>query len=89
MSDQPDLSIIENFGLYDPVATPIIYHYCCIQTLIAIAQSKTIRLSDVNTMNDFGEMHWGYDRFIEAINQYGHPNKEKFYDDVDQILSNI
>jgi hypothetical protein len=45
------------------------YHYCSAQTFLSIIQNRTIRLSDINLLNDAEEGRWGYRIFIEAVNQ--------------------
>lgn len=76
-----------NFGIYKPEENPILYHYCDLNTFLAIIQTKTIRLSDINTMNDFSEMHWGYDKFIEAVNAEFEKYEKEFFDELDKFFS--
>jgi hypothetical protein len=78
---------MENFGRYDPSESPILYHYCDLNAFLSIIQSKAIRLSDINTMNDYGEMHWAYDRFIEAANQKIDEYGKDFLDAYDKLVS--
>lgn len=85
----PDFSFIENFNKYDPSKNAIIYHYCDLNTFLAIIESRTIRLSDINTMNDFGEMHWAYDRFIDAANMDYSKDDKPFLDACDEVFSNL
>ncbi|MDR6816277.1 hypothetical protein J2X76_001431 [Neorhizobium sp. 2083] len=66
---------------------PILYHYCSTSTLLSIIQRKCLWLSDVNTMNDFGEVHWAYDRFIEAANTVLDQVGRDFVELVDEIIS--
>ena len=40
--------------------TDVFYHYCTPQAFLLICSNKTIRFSDVYTMNDSMEMQWGY-----------------------------
>lgn len=71
----------------DPEQTPILYHYCSTATFLSITQRKCLWLSDVNTMNDFGEIHWAYDRFIEAANQVLDQVGMDFVKLVDEVIS--
>lgn len=43
-----------------------IYHYCRIDTFMAIIQNKCLRLSDLNKTNDYMEKKWAA-RFIESV----------------------
>jgi len=78
---------IDDLVKFDPVSDPIIYHYCTTDTFLSIIDSKTIWTSDINTMNDFGEVHWGYDRFIEAANRVIDTVGKDFLDEIDSRLS--
>lgn len=84
--------------LLDPDNDQVLYHYCSAETLRAILESRTIRFSDINMMNDSQETRWGYSAFEEAatrlINrknlQEEIPIMEKsFFDSVDEILSKV
>ncbi len=72
---------------YKPAETEILYHYCSPETFLAICTNKTIRFSDIFSMNDFMEMHWGYHRWeLAAGNSLERLGKE-FIDSIDQIIS--
>ena len=66
---------------------PVLYHYCSTSTFLSVIQRKCLWLSDVNTMNDFGEMHWSYDRFIEAANAVMDRVGREFVELVDEVIS--
>lgn len=85
--DDNNLEKLASFGIYEPKDTPILYHYCDLNTFLAIIQNSTIRFSDINTMNDYGELHWPYQRFIEAINIEKTKYPNEFYDELDEIIS--
>lgn len=71
----------------DIVKNPVLYHYCSTQTFLSIIKSKQVWMSDINSLNDFGEMHWSYYRFIDGINvELGHLNKDS-YEEFDKIIS--
>lgn len=65
---------------YKPNDEQIIYHYCSPSTFNAICTYKKIRLSDVFSMNDFMEMHWGYNVWKYAV--------ENLSNQIDQDLLN-
>lgn len=84
--------------ILDPNEDQILYHYCSAGTLRAILESKTIRFSDINMMNDSQETRWGYSAFEEAatrlINRKDLPEEVplmgvSFFDSVDEILSSV
>lgn len=66
--------------------SPMSYHYCPTEVFLSIVTNKSIWLSDINTMNDFFEMHWAYDRFIEAANLVINRVGRDFIDKVDKIV---
>lgn len=71
---------------YKPSDEELIYHYCNSDSFHAICTSKNLRLSDIFSMNDFLEMHWGYSIWEDAAtNLYKELGKE-FIDKVDEIL---
>lgn len=43
-----------------------IYHYCSIDTFMAVIENKCLRLSDLNKTNDYMEKKWAA-RFIESV----------------------
>lgn len=52
---------------YAPTAGALIYHYCSPSTLLAILQSKCLRLGDVGAMNDSMERQWGFDALQQEL----------------------
>lgn len=79
--------------VFEPSDDQIIYHYCSNETFLAICETKTLRLSDVNMMNDYAEGRWGYHLFEKAANallaQKISGLNEDFFDKVDEIISPI
>lgn len=82
--------------LYSPSDDQLIYHYCSAETLCAILESKNIRFTDINMLNDETETRWGYSAFEEAatrlIKRIDIPDSIPeitidFCDSVDEILS--
>ncbi|RUU46714.1 DUF2971 domain-containing protein [Mesorhizobium sp. M6A.T.Ca.TU.002.02.2.1] len=71
----------------DPVKSPVIFHYCSLEIFLSIVQYKSLRLSDINTMNDYSELHWAYDRFIEAVNQVRAEYEDSYFDYLDKLIS--
>ena len=52
-----------------PGENQLIYHYCSAESFHAICSNKTIRLSDILSMNDSMEMQWGHDVFKEVTKE--------------------
>lgn len=71
----------------DPTVNKVLYHYCSTDSFLSIIANKNIRLSDCNTMNDYSEMHWAYDRFVEAVNKEYDRLDPIFIDALDKIVS--
>ncbi len=71
---------------YVPDDGDLIYHYCGADTLHAICSNKKLRFSDLHSMNDYMERHWGYDVWEEAasglIDSVGKP----FLDEMDSVF---
>lgn len=72
---------------FKPRANRLIYHYCNAETFHAICTYKTIRLSDLFSMNDFLEIHWGYSIWEKAANEIYKDVGEDFLNQVDAIIS--
>jgi hypothetical protein len=79
-------SHIAFIDIFKPTPNQLIYHYCNSDSFHAICQNKTIRLSDLNLMNDGLEIKWGYSIWIELANQliteFGHD----FIDEIDKVI---
>jgi Protein of unknown function (DUF2971) len=73
---------------FDSKQHPTLYHYCSISTFLSVIERKHLWLSDINTMNDYGEMHWAYDMFIEAGNNILAKIGLEFLNIVDYIIHN-
>ncbi|RKG34675.1 DUF2971 domain-containing protein [Acinetobacter tianfuensis] len=50
----------------------IFYHYCSPETFLAICSGKKLRFSSLYQMNDHMEKQWGYNIWVEVINQLEH-----------------
>jgi hypothetical protein len=72
---------------FDPTSTHLLYHYCSPETFLAICSNKTIRFSDIYSMNDFMEMHWGYHRWELAARKAIDSLGREFIESVDSIVS--
>lgn len=80
--------------MYKPKAGDVLYHYCSMDAFEAIVRSGKFRFSDINMMNDFAEMRWGYQIFEEAAstvlrdreNDPELPDRS-FFDEIDKFLS--
>lgn len=84
--------------LYKPNQGTKIYHYCSAETLQAICSSKSIRMSDINMMNDYRECQYGYAVFEEAATEIlkdpavasTFPDfNVDFFDKVDEVISSF
>lgn len=53
---------------YKPKPNEVIYHYCNSDAFNSICQFRTVRLSDLFSMNDGLEIKWGYSIWIEVAN---------------------
>ncbi len=73
---------------FKPRAHSLVYHYCNAETFHAICTNKTIRLSDLFSMNDFLEIHWGYSVWEKAATEIYKEVGEDFLNSVDAIISN-
>lgn len=81
--------------LFRPSKDQILYHYCSVETLSAVAEGKRIRFSDVNMMNDYNEAAYSYELFEESATsilrdenirkKFPKINKE-YFDRVDEII---
>lgn len=45
---------------YAPSDSELLFHYCPPDAFLAICASKTLRFTDVFSMSDFMELHWGH-----------------------------
>lgn len=76
-----------SFGrVYEPRSDEILYHYCDADAFHAICTYKTMRFSDLNSMNDFMETRWGYHIWEEAATDLLPQLGEPFLDRIDLIL---
>lgn len=81
--------------LFEASPDTVVYHYCSAETLRAILESRKLRFTDMNMLNDSQEMRWGYAVFEEAatrlINRTNVPDSAprlpvEFFDSVDEII---
>jgi hypothetical protein len=87
--EMPDIDLLSSQFDLDVEKYPIMYHYCTLDSFLSIVKYKTIRMSDINTMNDFSEYHWAYEKFIETINIEYEKYEREFFDYVDERFSSI
>lgn len=71
---------------YKPGATDILYHYCTADTLHAICTAKKLRFCDIFSMNDFMEMHWGYQVWEQAATELLPDFGKEFLDAIDLVI---
>lgn len=72
---------------YKPEESEVLYHYCSPETLLAICSYKTIRFCDLYSMNDFMEMHWGYQLWRQVVEEVRGTVDSQVLRDIDQIVS--
>lgn len=72
--------------VYEPRNGEYLYHYCDGNSFAAICETRKLRLSDLFSMNDFMELHWGYHIWelaaAEVIEEVG----RDFLDKIDEII---
>ncbi|HEX8368834.1 MAG TPA: hypothetical protein VF604_09850, partial [Pyrinomonadaceae bacterium] len=71
---------------YEPADEDILYHYCDANAFLAICTNKKIRFSDLFSMNDFMEMHWGYSIWEQAATELLDEVGRDFLDEIDSII---
>src|SRR5687768_16523689 len=72
--------------IYNPTEGEILYHYCTGESFAAICNSSRLRLSDLFSMNDFLEMHWGYHIWELAAGELLEEIGKDFLDQIDDII---
>lgn len=73
---------------YDPPDGELLYHYCDAEAFLAICTSKKMRFSDIFSMNDFMEMHWGYRIWEKAASALIDTVGREFLDKIDEVFHN-
>lgn len=71
---------------YFPDDDELIYHYCGADTFHAICLNKKLRFSDLHSMNDYMERHWGYDVWEEAASGLLDSIGKPFLDEIDRVF---
>jgi hypothetical protein len=73
---------------YVPQDDEVIYHYCSPEAFLAICTSKTLRFTDVFSMNDISEMYWGHRVWERAASELlGSGEVERpLLDAIDRVL---
>jgi hypothetical protein len=71
---------------YFPGDDELIYHYCGADTFHAICLNKKLRFSDLHSMNDYMERHWGYDIWEEAASGLLYSVGKPFLDEIDRVF---
>jgi hypothetical protein len=72
--------------VYEPNDEKILYHYCDASAFHAICTNKKMRFSDLFSMNDFMEMHWGYSIWEQAATELLDEIEEDFLDKIDEVI---
>jgi len=71
---------------YIPADSDVIYHYCSPESFLAICTTRRLRFSDLFSMKDFMEMHWGYHIWERAAAALLDTVGKALLDDIDAIL---
>jgi hypothetical protein len=71
--------------VYEPKDDEIFYHYCSADTFLALCKWKKLRFSDLFSMNDYLEIHWGYQNWIKVANILLKDFGEEFIDKIDKL----
>ena len=72
---------------YKPEEGEVLYHYCSPETLLAICSYKTIRFCDLYSMNDFMEMHWGYQLWRQIVEEVRGTVDSEVLRDIHEVVS--
>lgn len=72
---------------YQPTKDELIFHYCDPDAFFGITQNRRLWFSDVFSMNDFMEMHWGYSIFKRAMSELLKTIPKEFFDRVDDRIA--
>jgi len=72
--------------VYKPKDDEILYHYCSAETFLAICTGKKLRFSDLFSMNDYQEVHWGNAVWLEVANSLIEEVGYEFVDTIDEIF---
>lgn len=74
---------------FQPADGTLLYHYCSPETFLAICSGKKLRFCDIHSMNDYMEMHWGYEVWIKAANKLLDDLGKEYLDRIDQVVGNF
>lgn len=72
--------------IYKPSAGELIFHYCDPNAFFGIVRTRKLWFSDVFSMNDNMEMHWGYEIFERAASELLKVASKEFFDEVDKRI---
>lgn len=69
-----------------PSDDDVLYHYCSPETFLIICTTKRLRFSDLFSMNDFMEVHWGYHVWEQAAGSLIDEVGKDFLDAIDAVI---
>jgi len=72
--------------IYEPNDEDVLYHYCDADAFLAICTNKKMRFSDLFSMNDFMEMHWGYSIWEQSATEMLDEVGKDFLDKMNEII---
>jgi Protein of unknown function (DUF2971) len=71
---------------YTPRDGDTLYHYCNPETFLAVCSTRTLRFSDLFSMNDYLEIKWGYSVWEKAAGEVLDTVGKEFLDCIDLIV---
>jgi Protein of unknown function (DUF2971) len=71
---------------FQPAKDQLLYHYCSAESFLSICRTKRVRFSDIFSMNDSQEMHWGYSIFEKAASRLLPNITKEFFNEVDDVF---
>ena len=71
---------------YKPKENDLIYHYCDSNAFFAICTNRKLWMSELHSMNDFMELHWGYSIWEQSANTRIEKYGKEFLDEIDEVI---
>ena len=71
---------------FSPSKEDVLYHYCSPPTFLTICSTRRLRFSDLFSMNDFLEVHWGYQVWEQAAGSLIDEVGREFLDAIDAVI---
>ena len=71
---------------YKPKENDLIYHYCDSNAFFAICTNRKLWMSELHSMNDFMELHWGDSIWEQSANTRIEKYGKEFLDEIDEVI---